>query len=193
MDVQRLFILLLILIFPLLGNAQSISNSEVNKVSRDSSRIQYEGNMAFAVGGESKLAFLFPRFDFLRKHIFEKGSFYYGAGLGLHLAFVAGYGSINGITGLEYRFLDVESSISHLRTTRIVVDENDIRGPFSQNLFHVKAGVKIKNVKLRVVRSFIISEVVPIGQDRIPLLDIGKINDNLWGVEVQITKTINEM
>lgn len=187
-----LILLILILTFPYSGNAQNHSNAEKSKINRDSSKVEYELNCAISLGGESKFALFFPKVNFLRKHRFNKTKLYYGAGLGVHGGFVSVYGSLSAMAGIERRFLDLETSISHFRTSRINVDDNDVRGPFSQNLFNLKLGVIIKNVKLRIVRSFVINEGIPTGQEKIPLLDIGKINGNIWGIELQFIVNLKE-
>jgi len=176
----------MILALPYLGNSKSKSILEVAKLHKDSSKVSYEINGAISFGGDSKFALFLPKFNLLRKHRFDKMKFYYGMGLGIHGGFVAGYGSLSGIIGIERRFLEVASSISHFRTTKINIDGNEINGPFSQNLFNLKFGIRIAKVKVKIVRSFLINEKVPIGQKRISLLDLGKINGKIWGIEIQL-------
>ena len=110
---------------------------------------------------------------------------YYGNKLGLHAGFVGGYGSISGVVGVEKNIFSLETSASHFRTTKISDGNSDYNGPFSQNLLNLKLGFRIAKVKLKVGTSFLLHENIPQGQDRINLLDLGKINETIYGIELQ--------
>ncbi len=163
----------------------SYSNIELEKYKEDSIKVTYEGSFVFQYGGESKLALFFPKINLIRKHNTKIVSPYYGIELGLHLGFVAGYGSLSGIVGFEKSIFNLESSLSHFRTTKISDGEEGLKGPFSQNLVNLKFGIRIKNARVKVGRSFLLGENIPHGQDRIPILDIGKIDNRIWGIELQ--------
>jgi hypothetical protein len=152
----------------------------------DSVRVTYEVNLVFQYGGESKLALFLPKINVLRKHIAGFINPYYGLELGLHAGFVAEYGSLSAIVGVEKNIFNLETSVSHFRTTKIRDVNGGFNGPFSQNLLNLKFGVRIKNLRIKVGTSILLNESVPQGQERIPLLDIGKINNNIWGIELQI-------
>ena len=96
-----------------------------------------------------------------------------------------GYGSVSGILGIEKNVYSLETSLSHFMTTKISDGEGGFNGPYSQDLINLKIGFQIKKVRLKVGTSFLLNENIPQGQDRIPLLDIGKINGTIFGIEVQ--------
>ncbi len=164
------------------SNSLQTDNS---KHSTDSAKIIYEANFVFQYGGESKLALFLPKVNLLRKHRFDFISPYYGIELGLHAGLVSAYGSFSGIVGLEKDIFSFETSASHFWTTKISDGNNGFNGPFNQNLVNLKLGFQIKKVKLKVGTSFLINEHIPLGQTRIPLLDIGKINKMMYGIELQ--------
>ncbi len=157
------------------------------KDTTNSSKISYEANFAFQFGGESKLALFLPKVNAFRKHQFRFASLYYGAALGLHVLHNAGYGSVSSIVGVERKYLSLETSFSHFRTTKINDGNNGFRGPYVQNLLNSKLGIRIKNVKLKIGISYLISENISKGKERIPLIDLGKLNSNFfYGLELQI-------
>ena len=151
----------------------------------DSVKVIYSANFVFQYGGESKLTIL-PKINLLRKHQLNSFNPYYGIELGVHPLFVAGAFTFSGICGIEKGFFNIETSLSHYRTTKVRDGQNGFNGPFSQNLFNVKFGVQIMKVKLKVGTSFLLNENIPRGQERISLLDIGKISGNIYGIELQI-------
>lgn len=153
---------------------------------QDSSNIVYEIYYSFGWGGDSKLALFLPKFYFTRKHQFEKINFYYGGGLGLHALFLGPYGSISGALGVEKNTFDLETSISHFRIAKAKRENNEREGPFSQNLFNLKLGMRIKTVRVKVGTSFILGENSPLGQEPPPLLNFGKIGNNIWSIELQL-------
>ncbi len=150
----------------------------------ESSKITYEVNFVFQYGGESKLTLL-PKINLLRKHKLTLISPFYGLELGIHPLFVAGAYSFSGICGIEKGRLNLETSVSHFRTTKIRDEKDGYNGPFSQNLLNVKLGYKISKVRIKVGRSFLLNEIIPQGQKRIGLIDLGKINDAIYGIEIQ--------
>lgn len=164
------------------SDSTQIINSKSDK---DSKRVIYEANFVFQYGGESKLALFLPKANLLRKHQIDLFTPYYGIELGLHAGFVGGYGSLSGIVGIEKNVFSLESSISHFRTTKINDGYNGYNGPFSQNLLNLKLGFKISKVKLKVGTSFLLNENIPQGQEKIDLLDLGKINKTIYGIEIQ--------
>jgi len=126
-----------------------------------------------------------PKFEYLRIHQTKKINFYYGGSLGIHGAFVTGYGSLSAITGIEYKKLDFNTSISHFKSLKAKIDETESIGPFSQNLINLKVGLRINKFRIRIGTSILLNENAPLNQDRIPLLDLGKIADKLWLIEFQ--------
>ena len=125
------------------------------------------------------------KINLIRKHSTNFINPYYGLELGLHAGFVGGYGSVSGILGIEKNVYSLETSLSHFMTTKISDGEGGFNGPYSQDLINLKIGFQIKKVRLKVGTSFLLNENIPQGQDRIPLLDIGKINGTIFGIEVQ--------
>lgn len=112
---------------------------------------------------------------------------YYGIELGIQPLLVAVCDSVSGIVGIEKNFISFETSFSHFRVPRIYYDENDVKGPFSQNLLNLKLGFQICNkLRIKVGTSFLLNEKIPQGQERIPLLDMGKINGTIYGIEIQL-------
>jgi len=156
----------------------------ISKQNKDSLKVIYEANFVFQYGGESKLTLL-PKVNLLRKHKLSLFNPYYGIELGVHPLFVAGAFSFSGVFGIEKSIFNIETSVSHFRTTKIRNGQNGFSGPFSQNLFNLKFGIQIKKVKLKIGTSFLLNENIPQGQKRISLLDIGKINGILCGIELQ--------
>lgn len=158
--------------------------SQIEGDNQDSSRVVYEANFVFQYGGESKLTLL-PKVNLLRKHNLKLFNPYYGFEFGVHPLLIAGSFSVSGICGLEKSFIILETSVSHYRTNKISDGEDGYMGPFSQNLLNTKLGIRIKGVKLKIGTSFLLNENIPQGQERIPLLDVGKINGNIYGIELQ--------
>lgn len=156
-----------------------------SKNNNDSLKVKYEANFVFQYGGESKLALILPKINLLRKHQTNFINPYYGIEFGLHTGFVGLYGSLSGIVGIERDIYSIETSASHFRTTKISDGEGGFNGPYSQNLINLKFGIQIKKVKLKVGTSFLLNENVPPEQERIPLLDFGKINGIIYGIEIQ--------
>ena len=167
---------------PLKADSNQINSS---KKSNDSLKVKFEANFVFQYGGESKLALFLPKINLLRKHQTNYINPYYGIELGLHAGFVGGYGSLSGIVGIEKDIYSIETSASHFRTTKISDGEGGYNGPYSQNLINLKFGIQIKKVRLKVGTSFLLNENVPLEQERIPLLDFGKINGIIYGIELQ--------
>lgn len=189
------------------GNVYNLKESELQKIQRyienykysksdstqisisvkdkDSKKIIYEANFVFQYGGESKLALFLPKVNLLRKHHYDFVNPYYGIELGLHAGFVGGYGSLSGIVGIEKNIFSLETSVSHFRTTRISDGDDGYNGPFSQNLLNLKLGFQISNVRLKVGTSFLLNENIPQGKERIDLIDLGKINETIYGIEIQ--------
>lgn len=157
----------------------------ISEKDKDSKGVIYEANFVFQYGGESKLALFLPKVNLLRKHQFDFITPYYGIELGLHAGFVGGYGSLSGIIGVERNIISFETSVSHFRTTKISDGDNSYNGPFSQNLLNLKLGFQISKVRLKVGTSFLLNEKIPQGQERIGLLDLGKINGTIYGIEIQ--------
>lgn len=110
---------------------------------------------------------------------------YYGIELGIHPLFAGGAFTFNGFCGIEKDFLSLESSLSHFRTTKISNGDKGYNGPYRQNLLNLKLGFQINKIRLKVGTSFLLKENIPQGQERIDLLDFGKINDTVYGIEIQ--------
>lgn len=151
----------------------------------DSDNVVYAVNLVFQYGGESKLTLL-PKVNLLRKHQLNLVSPYYGIELGVHPLFIAGAFTFSGVCGVEKGIFNLETSLSHYRTTRVKDGQDGYNGPYSQNLLNVKVGVQIMKVKLKLGTSFLLDEKIPRGQERVSLLDIGKINGTIYGIELQI-------
>lgn len=151
----------------------------------DSDNVVYSVNLVFQYGGESKLTLL-PKVNLLRKHQLNLVSPYYGIELGVHPLFIAGAFTFSGVCGIEKGIFNLETSLSHYRTTRVKDGQNGYNGPYSQNLLNVKVGVQIMKVKLKLGTSFLLDEKIPRGQERVSLLDMGKINGTIYGIEFQI-------
>lgn len=151
----------------------------------DSVKVIYSANFVFQYGGESKLTIL-PKINLLRKHQLSLVNPYYGIELGVHPLFVAGAFTFSGICGIEKGIFNLETSLSHYRTTKVRGGQSGFNGPFSQDLFNIKFGVQIMKIKLKVGTSFLLNENILQGQERISLLDIGKINGTIYGIELQI-------
>ena len=122
--------------------------------------------------------------------MFPKSILYYGLGAGVHVHFVGGWGTLNGLFGVEKERLDIESSYSYVWVTEIKRTDKPSMGPCNQNLINLKIGYKFKYSKLRFVSTYVIKERVPFGHERNPLLDVGRVSDNfILGIE--FTSLIN--
>ncbi len=168
------------LIFPLFGQSQWTAPPTHKK------NITYELSGVFAVGGESKLAIFLPKLNFTRKHKGATLNQYYGVEGGFYPLFVAGCGSIGVLYGVELNALNLETTLTHFRTTKFNDGANNYTRPFSQNLASLKMGFRIYNFRLKAVCAFALSESVPGGQERVSILDIGRVNNLFLGVEAQI-------
>lgn len=155
-----------------------------SKDNNDSLKVNYIANFVFQYGGESKLTLL-PKINLLRIQHLKLINPYYGIEFGIHPLLVGGAFSFSGIFGIKKSIFNLETSISHFRTTKIRIGKDSINGPFSQNLLNLKFGIQIKKITLKVGTSFLLNEHIPQGQERIPLLDIGKINGTIYGIELQ--------
>jgi len=156
----------------------------ISEKDKDSKNAFYEANFVFQYGGESKLTLL-PKVNLMRKHNLDSFNPYYGIELGIHPLFVAGAFTFSGICGIEKGFLSLETSLSHFRTTKYSDGDKGYKGPYSQNLLNLKLGFQIGKVRLKVGTSFLLNENIPLGQERIDLLDLGKINGTVYGIEIQ--------
>lgn len=58
-------------------------------------------------------------------------------------------------------------------------------GPFFQNMANLKLGYSIHRFTLKLGASFILSDNLPIGENRLPLFDLGLIDNQIFGIEVQ--------
>lgn len=150
----------------------------------ESKKVSYKANAAFQYGGESKITIL-PKFSLVRIHQAKIIKPYYGAAIGLHPNLISAAFTFAGIGGIEVKQFSIESSISHFRTTRISDGLDGFKGPYAQNAFNLKIGYTIKRFTLKLGRSFLISEHFPEGDERIGILDIGKINGQTFGIELQ--------
>lgn len=167
-------------LFPLFCQAQ-VAEQAVNK-----KEITYELSCVYAVGGESKLVIFIPKLNLIRKHIGNTLNYYYGVEGGIYPLFIAGSGSLGVLYGMELNGLNLETTLSHFRTTKINDGVNNYIGPFSQNLASLKIGFRYANFGIKAVSTFAVNESVPSGQERPPLLDIGRVNNLMLGVEAQI-------
>ena len=147
-------------------------------------RVSYRYNFVWQYGGESKLAIL-PKFNAFRVHDLKFLNPYYGLEAGIHPLFVSAAFTFSGVCGIEKGIFNLETSLSHFRTTKINDGNGGLKGPYSQNSFNLKLGIRIKKIYIKIGRSFLLNENVPVGQDRISLFDIGEINGKVYGVEVQ--------
>lgn len=154
------------------------------KVFQDSSKVIYKANFIFQYGGESILTIL-PKVNLLRVHNLSFINPYYGVELGIHPFMVAGAFTFSGVCGVEKGIFNLEASITHFRTTKIRDGDNGYKGPFSRNLLNLKLGIQISEVRLKIGTSFLINENIPQRQERIDLLDMGKINGRIYGIELQ--------
>ncbi|MEL7124543.1 MAG: hypothetical protein AAFO07_34235 [Bacteroidota bacterium] len=142
-----------------------------------------ELSYSLAAGGAPKLTAFLPQFNFIRRNQSDFLDLYYGLGIGLHVHFQGGFGTFNGIVGVEKKWLSVEGSISHFWTTKIIIDQDREVGPFYQNLVNLKLGYKIGNVKVRLGTSFLLSEGIPDGQTAARFINIGKIDRRIYGID----------
>lgn len=78
--------------------------------------ISYKTNLVFQYGGESKLTIL-PKFNFYRIHQQKLLEPYYGIEIGVPPLFVAGAFTFSALTGCEIKNFQLETSLSHFRTT----------------------------------------------------------------------------
>ncbi len=106
---------------------------------------------------------------------------YYGIELGFHPLFAGDAFTFSGLCGIEKGFLSLETSLSHF----IAIEISDHNEPYRQNLLNLKLGFQISKIRLKVGTSFLLNEHIPQGQARIGLLDIGKINGTIYGIEIQ--------
>ena len=150
----------------------------------DSSTVTYKASMVFQYGGESKLTIL-PKVNLVRIHKSNIVQPYYGIELGFHPLFISAAFTLAGVAGVEINSFHLEASISHFRTTKMNDGDDGYKGPFAQNAINLKLGYSVKRVTLKVGTSFLISESIPQGDERIPLLDIAMINGQIFGIELQ--------
>ncbi|HYF02363.1 MAG TPA: hypothetical protein VEC36_03230 [Patescibacteria group bacterium] len=139
--------------------------------------VVYDVNMVLQFGGESKFAFWLPKFNVMRKHQLQFATPYYGAEIGPHMtfSFIPWYGSISAIAGIEKSFFSTETSLSHF----VIINAH------SQTLWNLKVGFGIEQGRIKIGRSFLLQESGPTGEERNSLLDAGKINGQIWGIELQ--------
>jgi len=175
-EIKKSISILIILLFVF----KLVAQEEVDK----NPKPKFEASYSLAIGGESKFAFLLPKINVARRHQFPKIDFYYGVGIGAHTSFVGGFGSFNGFIGVEKNRFDLETSFSHFWITRTPTDEDVDDFPFHQNLINLKIGYRIKNSIIRIGTSFLLSEKTTAGLKRNKLLDVGKINGRIYGIEV---------
>ncbi|MBV7441657.1 hypothetical protein KRX57_09510 [Weeksellaceae bacterium TAE3-ERU29] len=127
-------------------------------------------------GGESMLSFI-PKVSLVRVHNFKFVNPYYGAELGINPLFVSVVSTFSGIVGVEKGIFSLETSFTHLRTTKIKIGEETI-GPFNRNLINLKLGVQIKNIRLKIGTSSMLN-------GNAPEKKAGEINGRVYGIEVQ--------
>ena len=164
-------------------NAKSSSVISTSESITDSTK--FVGSLACAYGNESKIGILLPKFYGVRKHYRSMVDFYYGGSVGLHPLLITGMVTATALFGTEFKKIDLEGSVSQLRVFKIPErDGIETKGPFGQSLLNFKIGYRIKKVRIRLGYSWILAEQIPKEQERIPLLDIGKIGGNLYGLEV---------
>lgn len=169
----------------ILGFIDSSNTLKAQKFSfNDTSKVSFKANLVFQYGGESKLT-IFPKLNMVRIHQSKILKPYYGLELGFHPLFVAGAFTFAGVTGVELNSFNLESSLCHFRTTKVNDGNGEYSGPFIQNSFNLKLGYSIKKFTLKVGMSFLIDKSIPEGDERIPLIDFGKINNHIFGLELQ--------
>ena len=152
---------------------------------KDSSNVWYEGYFSFQYGGEAKFAFFLPKLGIIRKHKFDLLNPYYGVELGLHALFVTGAYSMAVVCGTEISIFKFESTLSYFGIFKIAGSEDMAAiGPFNQASVNFKLGAKILGFIVKLGISFPIHEYIPVGQERAPILDVGKINGTIFGVEI---------
>ncbi len=162
------------------SNYYKIFNSTNDK---DSIKVTYKTNLIFQYGGESKITLL-PKVNFLRVHQLKSINPYYGVEFGLHPLMIAVAYTFSAVCGIEKDIFNIETSFCHYRTSKINNGKDNFIGPFSQNSLNLKLGIQIKKIGIKIGTSFLINENIPNEQKRIPLLDIGKINGNIYGIEL---------
>lgn len=150
----------------------------------ESEEISYKTNLVFQYGGESKLTLL-PKFNFYRIHQQKLLKPYYGIELGIHPLFVAGAFTFSALSGCEVKNFQLETSLTHFRTTSIGDPDGGHKGPYMQNLLNFKIGYIINRVSIKLGTSFTINDNLPEGEDRLPLFDLGSINNQIYGIEFQ--------
>ena len=148
-------------------------------------RKKYEVSVSLGIGGESKVALFPPRFHFNRINQYSNLNHYFGFGIGIHPHFLGGWGTFHLQTGIEYKKIDLEASVSHLWTTSYEVDDSEIRGPWFQNLVNFKIGYlyNYNYNKVRLVISRVISDHFPDGQQGVFFLNFGRTGDFIFGLE----------
>ncbi len=166
------------------SNTDSTKNLNTT-INNNSSNIIYKANFLFQYGGESKITIM-PKINLLRIHKLKSFNPYYGVELGFHPLMIAGAYTLGVVSGIEKNIFIMETSFSHYRTTLIPKEKDTFIGPFSQNSVNLKVGIMYKKIGLKVGTSFIINENIPKGEEKPGLLDIGKINGNIYGIELII-------
>lgn len=146
--------------------------------------VSYKSHLVFQYGGESKLTIL-PKFNFYRIHQQRLLKPYYGIEIGVHPLFVAGAFTFSALTGCEIKNFQLETSLTHFRTTSIAGADGGQKGPYMQNLFNFKIGYIINRISIKIGTSFTINENISKGEERLPLFDLGMINNHIYGVEFQ--------
>lgn len=185
---MKKYILYFMFMFPFGGVAAQSAKRPVV----DSSKTGHELNFMISYGGDSKLSLMLPKINGIRKHNLKFGKPYYGLGLGLHGALITWYGSASIFSGIEKGIFDFETGFTHFRTGKVRISDSVTNGPVSQNLASLKLGIRIGKIRLKLVRSFVLSENIPAGQERSKWLDIGKINNAIWGIELQYIEFLNK-
>lgn len=171
--------------FSALAQPGSYSYENFHREEIDTGDTDLEINYLLPWGGESKVPLFGVKFNLLRIHDLKYINPYYGIGAGFHHLLVFGCGTFSLIGGIEKGIFRLESSISHFWTSKYRDIDNLEIGPFNQQLLNLKFAIQIKMVKLKIGNSFILNEKIPSGQDRIPLLNIGNINNRIWCIELE--------
>ena len=168
-------------------NNQSIqgSNNSIDSLKKKNKYLpSFEFQVAFGLGGESKVSLFLPRTNFILKHNIGRTSLYYGVGAGLHVNFLTGYSTLSGIIGIEQGILDFETSLSDLAIPKEYFGILDSEGNFHQNLLNFKFGIRTKKIKVRGSISKVLFDGFPIDETRSTFIDIGMKENIILGIEV---------
>ena len=148
-------------------------------------RPTYRLDIAPAYGGSAKIGLFMPHVTIVRQHHGGRWRPYYGLLGGVHAYLITGAYVGGGLAGVTCGPLDAEASATygHYLGVRL---EDETTGPFTQTQTHLKLGVSIRRVRLRLTHSWLLNEYVPTGQERPGLFALGWGAGGAWGAEVSV-------